>query len=168
MTPPRCRPLAESLSLALWSGPLLRSRRVDVLGPRRSLSLPPLARHLSCLCWWRRWHVSPPERPALEVRPFGRVPKIRRRHLRCAPSPAADLSVFRGQSTERRTGGHIANFLKLPMIQDYHLLLKAVDHGSGRFVFVTCVSCRPLQFFIKPLLFAYKATFSVGRLFSQS
>ena len=50
LTPLRRRPLARSLCLALWSGPLLRSRRVDVLGPSRSSSLPPLARHLSCNC----------------------------------------------------------------------------------------------------------------------
>ena len=32
------------------------------------------------------------ERPVLVVRPFGRVPKIRRPLLRCAPSPPANLS----------------------------------------------------------------------------
>ena len=67
---------------------------MEVLGPRRSRSLPPLARHLSCLCWWRRWHVCATGCPTVTLRvpTFDRVPKIRRRLLCCVPSPPANLS----------------------------------------------------------------------------
>ena len=82
--------------LSSWSGQLFCSQSVDVLVHRSSRSLQQLTRRLSFLCWWRRWHVRVTERQVLRVLPFGRVPKICRPLLRCAPSTLANLSCHRG------------------------------------------------------------------------
>ena len=44
--------------------------------------------------------TEPSERPVLGVRPFGRLPKIRRPLLRCAASPPANLSLVTAPTVE--------------------------------------------------------------------